>query len=80
MLFQSAKVLTWTMTLMSSKVYRLHVVTDQGNGGAYCSKCDADLSPSGPFGIGPAPYPCPGCGAEWIDTEIGGYNFGGSDF
>lgn len=60
----------------SEKVYREHIVCDQGNGGAYCSKCGANLS-SG-F-LKPAPYPCPGCGAEWV--EGGMYiQSGGSDF
>ena len=61
---------------MTEKVYREHIVTDQGNGGAFCSKCGANLS--SPFGE-PAPYPCPDCGAEWI--EGGMYvQGGGSDF
>jgi rubrerythrin len=61
------------------KVYREHIVSDQGNGVAVCSKCGADLSPTGPLGRGPAPYPCPGCGAEY---EEGGMwvQGGGSDF
>lgn len=64
------------------KVYRRHVVTDQGNGGAYCSKCGHDLTSRSWFGEKEDPpiYPCPGCGAEWEDTDVSGYGFGGSDF
>ena len=62
------------------KVYRLHVVTDQGNGGAYCSSCGANLSSTGFLGLDSPLYPCPGCGAEWIDTDTVGYSLGGSDF
>lgn len=58
-----------------AKAYREHIVTDQGNGGAYCSECLADLTSDI---NGKAPYPCPGCGAEY---EEGGLyvNMGGSD-
>ncbi len=62
------------------RVYRMHVVTDQGNGGAYCSKCGHNLTSGAQFGADPPIYPCPGCGAEWEDTDISGYGFGGSDF
>lgn len=69
--------------MKTEKVYRYHVVTDMGNGGSYCSKCGTSLDPPHDnLGIstGPAPYPCPCCGAKWIDTPVTGYAFGGSDF
>jgi hypothetical protein len=60
-------------------VYREHIVTDQGYGDAFCSKCGANLSCTGPLGLDPAPYPCPGCGSEY--AEGGTYlQSGGSDF
>jgi len=73
----------------SQKATREHVVTDQGNGGAYCSNCGYDLtSKMNPdFWANnsvynyflPVPNPCPGCGLEW--EEGGTYiNYGGSDF
>lgn len=51
---------------------REHLVIDQGNGGAYCSNCSADLTAYSEI--------CPKCGLPLIEGNIGGYGFGGSDF
>lgn len=67
----------------TKKATREHCVTDQGNGGAYCSNCGHSLdAPHNGLGmdIGSAPNPCPGCGLEWEEGSISGYSFGGSDF
>jgi hypothetical protein len=57
--------------------YREHIVTDMGNGGAFCSHCQYDLG-SDPFEIIKIKK-CPGCG--YTLYEGGMYiNGGGSDF
>jgi uncharacterized paraquat-inducible protein A len=50
---------------------RMHIVTDQGNGGAYCSQCDTTLK--GDEAI------CPGCKSELEDGDLY-ISQGGSDF
>ena len=52
-----------------------HVVTDQGNGGAYCGTCQTDLG-SSPMNI---PNTCPVCLEKFTDSSMY-INGGGSDF
>jgi hypothetical protein len=52
-----------------------HIVTDQGNGGAFCNECNNILG----FDVLTLPDTCPNCGA--ILVEGGTYiSTGGSDF
>ena len=51
--------------------FRQHVVTDQGNGGAYCGSCSANLDNE--YDI------CPGCKLPLVEGGING-SMGGSDF
>lgn len=51
--------------------FRQHVVTDQGNGGAYCGSCSANLDNE--YDI------CPKCKLPLVEGGING-SFGGSDF
>lgn len=51
---------------------RDHIVTDQGNGGCYCSNCRADLTEN-------PSNTCLNCGYELIEGSIF-INQGGSDF
>lgn len=53
-----------------------HVVTDQGNGGAYCGKCGEWLT-SNPFKI---PDQCPRCKRKLVNSGSTWINTGGSDF
>lgn len=52
-----------------------HIVTDQGNGAAFCSNCNENLG-SDPF---TQPDVCPKCGATLIEGSIW-ISPGGSDF
>lgn len=54
---------------------REHSVTDQGNGGSYCSNCYYD------FGSDPSKHyeTCPGCNYKIVEGGIY-INRGGSDF
>jgi hypothetical protein len=64
---------------MEEKIARReHNVTDQGNGGAYCSECHHDLTQYYPC-TNPTPNPCPGCGLRWVEGGLH-INYGGSDF
>ena len=56
--------------------FREHLITDQGNGGSYCTNCKCDL------GSDPCKNydTCPGCGYKLVNGEIHPYSFGGSDF
>jgi hypothetical protein len=57
--------------------YIQHVVTDQGNGGAFCSSCIANLDHYN-FKF---PDDCPKCGAHFVAEYLPSpYSFGGSDF
>lgn len=58
----------------TAKVY--HIVTDQGNGGAYCSACSADLGND----PGKIPDDCPRCKSHFIGDEDPWFSIGGSDF
>lgn len=53
-----------------------HIVTDQGNGAAFCGECKKKLTenPCEHFDV------CPHCGAEFVGHFLHSYNFGGSDF
>ena len=51
--------------------YRQHVVTDQGNGGAYCGSCSANLDDEYDL--------CPKCKLPLVEGSLG-YSMGGSDF
>lgn len=55
---------------------REHVVTDQGNGGSYCSHCQYDLGND----PGIKYDKCPGCDYRLIEGTCKPYEFGGSDF
>lgn len=59
--------------MMAYKGYREHVVTDQGNGSAYCSECHFNLT-------GDFVPSCPNCLTPLIDTTLQPYPYGGSDF
>ena len=56
------------------KVARIDsIITDQGNGGSYCSECGIAIS------LDPVPKTCPGCGLPLIFGDVY-INQGGSDF
>ena len=55
------------------------LITDMGNGMAYCSNCGEDLDRGDPRNI--IPKNCPKCNALFISQdEPKPYSFGGSDF
>lgn len=54
-----------------------HLVTDMGNGAAFCSACDYNLNGGNPTKV--LPSSCPKCGAKF--TSHSTYvNQGGSDY
>lgn len=61
--------------------YREHIVTDQGNGGAYCSNCHTDLTARHPLYKIPnlQNNHCTGCGYKIIEGGLY-IQSGGSDF
>lgn len=61
---------------MSKTAFIKHIVTDQGNGGAYCSSCEYMLGCE-PFAL---PTDCPRCGAALTDSGDVFIPTGGSDF
>ena len=77
------------------EAYISHIVTDQGNGGAFCSNCSQTISEilqekwhqealeavSSQRGIQHFPdhMVCPGCGAHLADGGVS-VQIGGSDF
>lgn len=56
--------------------YIEHIVTDCGNGAAYCGNCGEQLA-TDPFKI---PKTCPRCKCQLIDIGDIWTNNGGSDF
>jgi predicted Zn-ribbon and HTH transcriptional regulator len=53
------------------------IVTDMGNGGAYCSNCGCDLDGGNP--LVEIPPVCPQCKEEFTDRDMF-VSPGGSDF
>ena len=54
------------------------LITDMGNGGAFCGNCSHDLDHGDP--TVKLPKSCPKCGCEFAGKDISEYDFGGSDF
>jgi len=54
------------------------IITDMGNGGAFCSNCHEDLDGGDP--TKKLPSHCPKCEAKFTDVEEPFINKGGSDF
>lgn len=59
------------------KTYINIIVTDMGNGGAFCGSCGCDLDHGDPRNT--VPPSCPKCHKVFEGTS-GPINFGGSDF
>ena len=54
-----------------------HLVTDMGNGAAFCSACGHKLSEDP---LATLPERCPKCSAEFTGENMFPYNYGVSDF
>ncbi len=53
------------------------IVTDMGNGGAYCSECSCCLDGGNP--LNEIPPNCPQCGEKFTDRSEPFINMGGAD-
>jgi len=54
------------------------IVTDMGNGGAFCNVCNCDLDHGNP--LNEIPPQCPQCGETFTSRSEPYINMGGSDF